>query len=110
MTLQAIVKALDRTKSTAQHMFRGADVDGSGYLSAREIELLLRDRVGLTLSSAEVQQLIDRQLAKCGPGGAVVESSSCGIAATHYDATATERRATSSSDRQGRTCWNGCTT
>ena len=58
MTLQAIVKALDRTKSTAQHMFRGADVDGSGYLSAREIELLLRDRVGLTLSSAEVQQLI----------------------------------------------------
>ena len=57
-TLQAIVKALDRTKSTAQHMFRGADVDGSGYLSAREIELLLRDRVGLTLSPAEVQQLI----------------------------------------------------
>eukprot|EP01050_Picozoa_sp_SAG11_P000476 SAG11_NODE_15_length_26319_cov_13.810564_1_plen_541_part_00 len=57
-TLQRICAELDRTMGTAQHMFHIADADGSGYLDASELDMVLRRRVGLQLTRKELQQLI----------------------------------------------------
>ena len=58
MTLKAIAEQLDKTKATAHHMFREADADNSGQLTAQEFELILAKRMKLTLSRPEIEELI----------------------------------------------------